>query len=93
MGTWSIEVRGTGSHHNKGGRDDAERLAAQFVQQLRLAGHTVRSATFALTSTASTEHMHIEHAQPGAIEDIGSAPGEYLAAKEMADKADAPAPA
>lgn len=45
MGQWNISIHGTGAHHNKGHEDDANKMAAKFVQQLRAAGHTVTHAT------------------------------------------------
>jgi len=46
MGYWNITIEGTGAHHNKKHADDANRLAAEFVQKLRDAGHTVSHASF-----------------------------------------------
>ena len=45
MGQWVIEIHGTGSHHNRDYPQDANRMAAGFVEQLGLAGHTVTRAT------------------------------------------------
>ena len=45
MGQWNITIRGTGCHHNKDLPTDANRMAAEFVEQLKDAGHTVASAT------------------------------------------------
>lgn len=45
MGNWNITIRGVGAHHNTGYPVDANRMAAEFVQKLRDAGHTVASAT------------------------------------------------
>lgn len=45
MGQWVISVHGTGSHHNKDLPEDADRMAAAFVEQLKAAGHTVTHAT------------------------------------------------
>ena len=50
MGTWKIEITGTGCHHNNDPKIDANLAAADFVQKLKEQGHTVRSATFQLTS-------------------------------------------
>lgn len=46
MGNWNISIQGTGCHHNRKLKSDANRLAAQFVQTLRDMGHQVTSATF-----------------------------------------------
>ncbi len=46
MGNWHISVEGIGSHHNQNLEDDANKMAAKFVQELKMAGHTVSKATF-----------------------------------------------
>lgn len=45
MGNWNITIRGVGAHHNKKYKDDANRMAAEFVQKLLAAGHNIQSAT------------------------------------------------
>ena len=45
MGNWNITIRGVGCHHNKDLKNDADRMAARFAQELKDAGHTVTSAT------------------------------------------------
>lgn len=46
MGNWNITVRGVGCHHNKKLAEDANRMAAKFVADLKKAGHTVAAASF-----------------------------------------------
>lgn len=46
MGNWNISINGIGAHHNKKLAEDANRLAAKFVADLKAAGHTVSHATF-----------------------------------------------
>jgi hypothetical protein len=46
MGNWNINIQGMGCHHNENNPTDADRLAAEFVQVLKNAGHTVESANF-----------------------------------------------
>lgn len=46
MGQWNISINGTGCHHNKKLATDANRMAAKLVEDLRVAGHDVRHATF-----------------------------------------------
>lgn len=46
MGNWAIVIHGVGCHHNNGMEQDANRMSARFVQQLRDAGHTVQDARF-----------------------------------------------
>jgi len=46
MGNWNITIRGVGSHHNKGVEHDANKMAAEFVQKLKSAGHNVVAASF-----------------------------------------------
>lgn len=45
MGNWNISIHGVGCHHNKKLKTDADRMAADFVKQLRDAGHAVGKAT------------------------------------------------
>jgi len=45
MGQWNISIHGTGVHHNKKLPEDANRMAADFVRQLKAKGHTVTKAT------------------------------------------------
>lgn len=45
MGQWHISIRGTGVHHNgPEQKNDAEKMAARFAQELKDAGHTVHAA-------------------------------------------------
>ena len=46
MGNWNINIQGVGSHHNASNQFDADRMAAEFVDKLRAAGHTVQVAAF-----------------------------------------------
>lgn len=44
MGNWNISIRGVGVHHNKDLPADADRMAHDFVEKLRAAGHSIVSA-------------------------------------------------
>jgi hypothetical protein len=46
MGDWNITIRGTGAHHNADYPKDANKMAARFVEQLALAGHQIKAASF-----------------------------------------------
>jgi hypothetical protein len=46
MGNWNICIQGIGCHHNQDYPKDANKMAAEFVKQLKDAGHTVETATF-----------------------------------------------
>jgi hypothetical protein len=46
MGNWAIVIRGVGCHHNVDLDADANKMAAEFVKQLKKAGHTVSHASF-----------------------------------------------
>jgi hypothetical protein len=46
MGNWHISISGVGAHHNKLYEKDANRMAAEFVQRLRDAGHNVTRHEF-----------------------------------------------
>lgn len=48
MGTWTIRVKGHGQHHN-GSPTDADVIARDFVNALKVAGHDVSSAQLVLT--------------------------------------------
>jgi hypothetical protein len=47
MGNVNISIRLVGCHHNKASIGDANRMAAEFVQKLLAAGHTVYEAKVA----------------------------------------------
>lgn len=44
MGNFNLTIRGVGIHHNQR-PDDVEQMAADFVDKLRAAGHTIVAAT------------------------------------------------
>lgn len=46
MGNWNINVQGVGCHHNRDYPNDANLMAAKFVQDLKEAGHHIEAATF-----------------------------------------------
>lgn len=46
MGSWHISIEGLGSHHNPDFPQDANRMAARFVEELKVAGHRIARATF-----------------------------------------------
>lgn len=46
MGQWTIVIHGTGQHHNGGDDKDADRMAKDFIVNLKNSGQTVDSATF-----------------------------------------------
>lgn len=62
MGSWNISIHGVGSHHNKQHPEDANRMAAEFVELLRKAGHTVTHATITHGAedivTGGIEYLH-----------------------------------
>jgi hypothetical protein len=65
MGTWKIEITGTGIHHN-GKPEDADVLARKLVADLQAAGSTVREASFSLTYTSTVGDKTVEMpAAPG----------------------------
>jgi hypothetical protein len=49
MGSYVIEIRGTGQHHNSNHERDANELAAELVTALKEAGHTGVEGTFTIT--------------------------------------------
>ncbi len=46
MGNWHISIEGVGPHHNVDHDLDANKMATQFVNDLKKAGHHVMKATF-----------------------------------------------
>ena len=46
MGRFGITIVADGTHHAEGHDTDADRMAIEFVQRLRAAGHTVFVAHF-----------------------------------------------
>ena len=51
MGSWTIKIKGVGAHHNKPdlADGDAEKMAKDFVEELRQEGHSIEAATFTQT--------------------------------------------
>ena len=45
MGNYTIVVQGTGAHHNTERSGDADKLAEDFVQELKAKGHHVHHAS------------------------------------------------
>lgn len=46
MGNFSIHIQGVGAHHNPGDNpQDADRMAAEFAERLKSAGHHVEHAS------------------------------------------------
>lgn len=45
MGNWNINIQGIGAHHNADNPKDADRMAKEFVEELKKS-HTVEHATF-----------------------------------------------
>lgn len=46
MGNWSINIQGTGPHHNGKPEIDADQAAAELVAKLQRQGHSIDSACF-----------------------------------------------
>jgi hypothetical protein len=46
MGEWAIIIQGSGAHDNPDYPQDADKMAKQFVEDLKAAGHQIESATF-----------------------------------------------
>lgn len=48
MGNWNINISGIGVHNNTRVEvpEDADKMAKQFVKDLKERGHTIDSATF-----------------------------------------------
>ncbi len=46
MGNYTITIKGLGAHHNKDNKADADKMAFQFIHELREAGHSLSEASF-----------------------------------------------
>lgn len=46
MGNWHISIEGVGFHHNTNEPRDANKMAKEFVDKLKEAGHTIIKASF-----------------------------------------------
>ncbi len=50
MGQWNISIQGHGIHDNVNSPNDADKLAKEFVQKLKDAGHEIEAAHFTVGS-------------------------------------------
>lgn len=57
MGRYAIVIVATGSHHNPDHHGDADKMAHQFCNKLREAGHSVESAEFQLIGPNAPEPL------------------------------------
>jgi hypothetical protein len=57
MGRYAIVIVATGSNHNTDHHGDADRMAHQFCNKLREAGHNIESAEFQLIGPNSPEPL------------------------------------
>jgi hypothetical protein len=57
MGRFGIVIVGVGPHHNADNRTDADKMAHQFVNKLREAGHTVEVAQIEIEGGAGPEAL------------------------------------
>lgn len=46
MGDWVIIIEGTGMHDNADYSQDADKMMARFVEELKVASQEIESATF-----------------------------------------------
>ncbi len=60
MGNWHISIQGIGAHHNPNNPNDAEKMAAEFLHDLKEAGHLIGAATF--THGACDELHNVRYA-------------------------------
>lgn len=83
MGRWRIVIDGHGVHHNGDLLpQDANRMAAAFVEALRAKGHEVEAASFELEPSANVEDL---------LADNAGRPG-WPAPIQVTDAPEAPAP-
>jgi hypothetical protein len=58
MSNYNINIQGIGAHHNKDNPKDADKMAAEFVEKLREAGHNVIRAE--ITTGLTTDLIKTE---------------------------------
>jgi hypothetical protein len=57
MGHYKITIKGLGSHHNTDNKADADKMAFEFVNRLKYAGHNISEATFEKISPMDTDNL------------------------------------
>jgi len=57
MGRFGIVIVGVGAHHNADNRTDADKMAHQFVNKLREAGHAVEVAQIEIEGGSGPEAL------------------------------------
>lgn len=57
MGQCTLTLRNTGFHHNDNAPNDFDYMAKEFIRDLRVAGHTVDSATLTREGAAGEENL------------------------------------
>jgi len=59
MGYYKITIKGLGAHHNKTteNKQDADKMAFEFVDRLKCAGHNISEATFEKISPIDTDNL------------------------------------
>jgi len=71
MGNWNISIRGVGAHHGKFNGQDANRMAARFVKELKNAGHTVVASSITFGGEESLDDPDKYLADREALESAG----------------------
>lgn len=61
MGTWNINIKGHGCHHNGNPEIDADLATKEFVKKLAAQGHGISRAEFELTGSS------LENLLPGGV--------------------------
>lgn len=93
MGTWKIEISGTGCHHNNDPSLDADLAARAFVAGLKGMGHSIRSAGFQLTVIEYPEDGSPPVDRPARKYNLDGTPGEELPPENLLEpKADSKPP-
>lgn len=59
MGYYKITIKGLGAHHNKDTENkmDANKMAFEFVDRMKRAGHSISEATFEKVSPMDTDNL------------------------------------
>lgn len=59
MGNWNISIEGIGCHHNVDLKTDANKMATEFVAELKKVGHTITKASFTYGGADSLEVPYV----------------------------------
>lgn len=77
---WTISIRGNSGMHGRGATDDADRLARQFAERLRNAGHQIDAAEFCVIEGPGVK---ADQTTPAALLDGVPTVRDFIPTKEL----------